>query len=293
MSSRLTSEVQQSRSRLLLSLQAEIEELRQEILKKKSDHLLDVNTARRGQRTSFVEYVSEVYNRHHGPHSSTSTLSSGQKDIGRGDVTTWRSVRPASSGSRYKYTEEQSMPGIEIQDISLEENTQLFEKLVQGFGFRRKNVGRRTSYAGETVDPDINDVKINATSTSEPRLFRKGTVLRNRNRYNPTSVCENPGGSNPSGDKEVQGAPGAAGGAAGAAGAGGGGGQEAEEGNTEDGMTRRLQRMKVRRFYFIDADSANEMPITSMRILAYNRSYPKTVLGPVSTLCPVPGYDVR
>ena len=26
------------------------------------------------------------------------------------------------------------MPGIEIQDISLEENTQLFEKLVQGFG---------------------------------------------------------------------------------------------------------------------------------------------------------------
>ena len=36
MSSRLTSEVQQSRSRLLLSLQAEIEELRQEILKKKS-----------------------------------------------------------------------------------------------------------------------------------------------------------------------------------------------------------------------------------------------------------------
>ena len=29
-----------------------------------------------------------------------------------------------------------------------------------------------------------------------------------------------------------------------------------------------------------------------MRILAYNRSYPKTVLGPVSTLCPVPGYDV-
>ena len=59
-------------------------------------------------------------------------------------------------------------------------------------------------------------------------------------------VCENPGGSNPSGDKEVQGAPGAAGVAAGAGGAGGGGGQEAEEGNTEDGMTRRLQRMKVR-----------------------------------------------
>ena len=26
------------------------------------------------------------------------------------------------------------MPGIEIQDISLEENTQLFEKLVHGFG---------------------------------------------------------------------------------------------------------------------------------------------------------------
>ena len=65
-------------------------------------------------------------------------------------------------------------------------------------------------------------------------------------------VCENPGGSNPSGEKEVQGAPGAAGGAAGA---GGGGGQEAEEGNTEDGMTRRLQRMKVRRFYFIVADA--------------------------------------
>ena len=35
------------------------------------------------------------------------------------------------------------------------------------------------------------------------------------------------------------------------------------------------------------------MPITIMRILAYNRSYPKTVLGPVPyPLCPVPGYDV-
>ena len=34
------------------------------------------------------------------------------------------------------------------------------------------------------------------------------------------------------------------------------------------------------------------MPITIMRKLAYNRSYPKIGLGPVSTLCPVPGYDV-
>ena len=34
------------------------------------------------------------------------------------------------------------------------------------------------------------------------------------------------------------------------------------------------------------------MPITFMNILAYIRSYPKTVLGPVPTLCPVPGYDV-
>ena len=35
------------------------------------------------------------------------------------------------------------------------------------------------------------------------------------------------------------------------------------------------------------------IPITIMRILAYNRSYPKTVLDPVSyPLCSVPGYDV-
>ena len=40
-------------------------------------------------------------------------------------------------------------------------------------------------------------------------------------------------------------------------------------------------------------ETAKEMPITIMRILAYNTSYPKTVLGPVSTVCPVPGYDVR
>ena len=42
-----------------------------------------------------------------------------------------------------------------------------------------------------------------------------------------------------------------------------------------------------------NSKSAKEMPITIMRILAYNRSYPKTVLGPVPyPLCPVPGYDV-
>ena len=41
-----------------------------------------------------------------------------------------------------------------------------------------------------------------------------------------------------------------------------------------------------------NSQTAKEIPITIMRILAYNRSYPKTVLGPVSTLCPVPGYDV-
>ena len=35
------------------------------------------------------------------------------------------------------------------------------------------------------------------------------------------------------------------------------------------------------------------IPITIMRILAYNISYPKTVLGPVPyPLCPVPVYDV-
>ena len=41
-----------------------------------------------------------------------------------------------------------------------------------------------------------------------------------------------------------------------------------------------------------NSQTVKEMPITIMRILAYNRSYPKTVLGPVSTLCPVPGFDV-
>ena len=42
-----------------------------------------------------------------------------------------------------------------------------------------------------------------------------------------------------------------------------------------------------------DFQSAKEMPITIMLILAYNRSYPKTILGPVPyPLCPVPGYDV-
>ena len=35
------------------------------------------------------------------------------------------------------------------------------------------------------------------------------------------------------------------------------------------------------------------MPFTIMHILPYNRSYPKTVLGPVPCpLCPVPSYDV-
>ena len=35
------------------------------------------------------------------------------------------------------------------------------------------------------------------------------------------------------------------------------------------------------------------MPITIMRILADNRSYLKTFLGPVPyPLCPAPGYDV-
>ena len=41
-----------------------------------------------------------------------------------------------------------------------------------------------------------------------------------------------------------------------------------------------------------NSQTVKEMSITIMRILAYNRSYPKTVLGPVSTLCPVPGFDV-
>ena len=39
--------------------------------------------------------------------------------------------------------------------------------------------------------------------------------------------------------------------------------------------------------------SAKEMPITIMRLLAYSRFYPKQVLGPIPySLCPVPGYDV-
>ena len=38
---------------------------------------------------------------------------------------------------------------------------------------------------------------------------------------------------------------------------------------------------------------AKEMPITIMPILTDNRSYPKTVLGPVPyPLCPIQGYDV-
>ena len=38
---------------------------------------------------------------------------------------------------------------------------------------------------------------------------------------------------------------------------------------------------------------AKEMPITIMPILTNNRSYPKTVLGPVPyPLCPIQGYDV-
>jgi len=42
-----------------------------------------------------------------------------------------------------------------------------------------------------------------------------------------------------------------------------------------------------------NSQSAKEMPITIIRMLSYNRSYPKTVLGPVPyPLCPVPGYDV-
>jgi len=191
-------DLRQSRAKLLNSLQAEIEDLRQEILKKKSDNLLDVNPARKGQRTSFVEYVSEVYNRHAGPHSSTSTLCSGPKDINRGETTIWRSVRPASSGSRYKYT-----------------------------GFRRKGDGRRTSYAGQTDLHKNSEAKMSVTSTSEPRLFRKGTVLRNRNRHSNAAVCENP-----SGEAVVDASSSAK-------------NSSQEELSSEDGISRRLQRMKA------------------------------------------------
>jgi len=42
-----------------------------------------------------------------------------------------------------------------------------------------------------------------------------------------------------------------------------------------------------------NSQTAKEMLITIVRILAYNKSYPKIVQGPVSyPLCPVPGYDV-
>ena len=62
-------------------------------------------------------------------------------------------------------------------------------------------------------------------------------------------------------------------------------------------FTWKLQSVHVWRLWLKllveNSQSAKEIPITIMRIIAYSRSYPMTVQGPVPyPLCPVPSYDV-
>ena len=74
---------------MMIALQNELEELRQDVLKKKKDNLLDVSShqsmmgrkSERGQRASFVDYVSEVWPNSGIRHNHSSVLTSSSSTI--------------------------------------------------------------------------------------------------------------------------------------------------------------------------------------------------------------------
>jgi len=70
-------------------------------------------------------------------------------------------------------------------------------------GFKRGRELRRTSYAGETVIEPESEKRLRPASASEPKLFRKQTVMRGRARVRG-EVCSNPRGEEPGEETEEE-----------------------------------------------------------------------------------------
>ncbi|CAB4054728.1 UNC80 [Lepeophtheirus salmonis] len=204
-----------SKSLVLDEFGKELEELRDNLNKRIQESFLDLSNGSRrhtgrgsSQRNSFIEYVSEVYNRGTAGYNSSNdkcgnlpmeSLSARGHSISSGGSGVSANSFSATLRRNLSIRSENLPQSNKV--LGLQRNT----KSSRSTGVYRtmvtEKIPRRTSYSGEqTLDPHGSHLQPK-NATSEPRLYRKSTIfsrhrhIKSRHGRSRQSVLSDPGGN--------------------------------------------------------------------------------------------------